>query len=84
MNERGRGWSTKTRMFIDLMVKTAPFSLVHLILQKVIANCATKVLNLLMLLELEKILAISKPFWSFFYFMYLLLLNRCQISFSNV
>ena len=62
MTERGEGSRTETSMFkfIHLMLRTTFFSLEHLMLQKLLANCATKVLNLLMQLKLEKILAISK------------------------
>ena len=68
MNQRGKGSSTETWMLIDLMLRTIFFSLDHLFLQKLIANCATKVLNLLTQLELEKILAILKLYCSLFYF----------------
>ena len=51
------------------------FLLEHLILQKLIANCGTKDLNLLMQLELDKILAISKLCAFFF-------LNGDQVLFS--
>ena len=69
----------ETCIFINLMVRTIIFSLEHIILQKLIANCGTKVLNQLMQLELEKILAISKLYCSFFFFF----LNGDQILFSD-
>ena len=81
MSERGKGLSTETWIFIDLMVRTPFFSLKHLIMQKLIANCATKVLNLLMLLEVEKIFAISKLCCSFFFFSFL---NGNQSLFSDI
>ena len=54
------------------------FSLKHLILQKLIAKCEKKVFILLMELELQKILAISK-LGAFFFF-----LNHDQILFSDM
>ena len=67
INIRGKGSSTDSSKFIDLMVRTGLFLLKHVILQKRIANCGTKVLNLLMQLEVEKSLAISEP-RAFFFF----------------
>ena len=45
MSERGKGSSMEIRTFIDLMVRTTLFLMEHLILQKLIANCATRVLT---------------------------------------
>ena len=66
MSERGKGSSTETRIFIDLIVITTLFSLEHLILQTLIANCGAKVLNPSMQLELEKILTLSRLYCCFF------------------
>ena len=60
------------------MVRTIIFSLEHIILQKLIANCGTKVLNQLMQLELEKIWRFQNFIAHFFFF-----LNGDQILFSD-